>query len=373
MRRTLWGGKATLAVAFSAALLAGCAHLHAPAPASQPVAAPSTSFQRPELDPAKTLTRIAFASCLEQSRAFKASDAILAARPDLLIMMGDNVYGDSSTAELNELRGAYAALDARLDWGRLRSAIPMLATWDDHDYGLNDAGAEFPHKDGAKALFASFWGIAASSPMMARPGIYDSVITGSEGRRVQVILLDTRTFRSPLKPTDKKDEPGKERYMPDSDPSKQLLGQEQWAWLERELKKPADVRLLVSSIQVIADGHGWERWGNLPKERERLFALIRKTKANGIVILSGDRHSAAIYRDDGAMGYPVYEFTSSSLNLAFPNSKFKDLPTPTRITEQFRDENFGMLAIDWSARTVTAEIKDNTGKAVLSQTFPIPR
>jgi alkaline phosphatase D len=105
---------------------------------------------------------------------------------------------------------------------------------------------------------------------------------------VQVILLDTRFFRSPLKPTDQRNAPGRERYLPDEDPTKTMLGEAQWAWLADRLREPAEVRLIVSSVQVLAEGHGWERWGNFPRERQRLYDLIRDTGARGVVYLSGD-------------------------------------------------------------------------------------
>ena len=117
---------------------------------------------------------------------------------------------------------------------------------------------------------------------------------------MQVILLDTRWFRSALKPSDDRGKPGKERYLPDADPAKTMLGEAQWRWLEEQLRQPAELRLLVSSIQVVAEGHGWERWGNFPLERQRLYRLIADTRAQGVVFLSGDRHVGALYREPPA-------------------------------------------------------------------------
>ena len=115
--------------------------------------------------------------------------------------------------------------------------------------------------------------------------MYDARTFGPPSMRVQVILLDTRFFRSPLKPTDERGAPGKERYLPDDDPAKTMLGDAQWAWLAERLREPAALRLIVSSIQVLAEGHGWERWSNLPKERQRLFDLIRDTGARSVLFL----------------------------------------------------------------------------------------
>jgi alkaline phosphatase D len=223
---------------------------------------------------AATLTRIALGSCADQDEAQPIWDAVLAYRPDLFLFLGDNVYGDVRSAALVELRAAYSKLATIPGFERLRRDVPLLAIWDDHDYGRNDAGADFPWKQGSKDLFAAFWQLPVDDPRRAREGIHHAQVFGPPGRRVQVILLDTRWFRSPLKRTDQRGAPGKERYVPDDDPAKTMLGETQWSWLEEQLLQPAELRLVASSIQVVAEGHGWERWGNLPRERQRLYDLI---------------------------------------------------------------------------------------------------
>jgi alkaline phosphatase D len=247
----------------------------------------------------------------------------------------------------------------------------MMQTWDDHDYGDNDAGGDFKHRVAAQRLFADFWDLPATARARNGEGVYESAIVGPKGQRVQIIMLDLRSWRGALVKTDARNAPGKERYLPNPDASQTMLGAAQWAWLQRELKKPAELRVIVSSLQVVAEGHGWEAWRLFPAEREKLYRLIAKTKAKGVVFLSGDRHTAAIYRQPAdIVPYPVYDFTSSSLNLAFLDSKFADLPTPARLTDAYRPENFGLLSVDWSARVLTAEIKDKTGKTVQSQAVP---
>ena len=77
----------------------------------------------------------------------------------------------------------------------------------------------------------------------------------------------------------------------------------------------ADIRIIVSSIQIIAEGHGFEKWGNLPKEKERLYNLIDSKNIKDIIFLSGDSHAGAIYKDKTTKGTKLYEITSSSLNL----------------------------------------------------------
>jgi alkaline phosphatase D len=182
---------------------------------------------------------------------------------------------------------------------------------------------------------------------------------GPEGRRVQVILLDTRWFRSPLRRTDRRGAPGRERYLPDDDPAKTMLGDAQWAWLERQLRRPAELRLVVSSIQVLAEGHGWERWGNLPRERDRLLGLVGATGASGVVFLSGDRHLGAIYREEQGLPYPIHDVTSSGLTKSYRS----DEAGPNRLGEPLGEVNFGTVEIDWEAGRVAIALRDAGGAA----------
>jgi alkaline phosphatase D len=184
--------------------------------------------------------------------------------------------------------------------------------------------------------------------------------------RVQIILLDMRWFRSPLKPTDQRGAPGKERYLPDPEPAKTMLGATQWAWLSEELRKPAELRLLVSSIQVLAEGHGWERWGNFPLERQKLIDTIRDARATGVILLSGDRHIGALYREAPTGTPPLYEITSSGINKAYSAARE---PGPNRLGALYAAPNFGIIDIDWWARQVTLALRDEGGTTQRSVTL----
>lgn len=243
--------------------------------------------------------------------------------------------------------------------------MPHVAIWDDHDYGINDGGGSFPFRAQAKALFLDFWEVPAGDPRRQRDGLHVSWTVGDMGERLQIILLDTRSFRSDLRPTDERGAPGKERYLPDPDPTKTMLGDLQWRWLEEQLREPADLRLIVSSIQVVADGHGWESWRNLPAERERLIELIDRTGATGVVFLSGDRHLGAIYRRAGDAPYPLYELTSSSLNRPFLDAEEAG---PLRLGAVYGTENFGTVEIDWWAREIELSLRALNGEVVRTVT-----
>jgi alkaline phosphatase D len=314
------------------------------------------------------LTRIAFGSCAHQQKPQPIWDAVLAYRPELFIFTGDNVYGDVTSAAMTELREAYAAAAKIEGIAALRAQVPVLATWDDHDYGQNDGGGDFAYQQQAKQLFLDFWRIEGDDPRRQRPGVYHAEILGPPGQRVQIILLDTRSFRSPLRPTDERHALGKEAYLPDPDPTKTLLGEAQWAWLAEQLHRPAALRLLVSSVQVLAERHGFERWGNLPLERQRLLNLIAETGARGIVIVSGDRHIGALYRLSENVPYDLYEITSSGLNMAYAHNK--DIG-PLRLGEVYGLDNFGTIDIDWRAGEITLAVRDIGGKAVRGVAIPI--
>jgi len=319
----------------------------------------------PAMDQA--LTSIAFGSCNTAERDIPILSTIADQAHDLFMYVGDNVYGDARqyNADLPELRENYAALATRPEFQRLRAQTPMLATWDDHDYGMNDMGRDFPFKGFAEQLFLDFWGAEANDVRRTREGIYDSQIFGPEGQRVQVILLDTRYFRSDLTPTDDRGAVGRERYLPSTDPDQDMLGAAQWAWLADQLREPADVRLIVSSIQVHADGHGWEAWRTMPMERDRLYRLINETGANGVVFVSGDRHSSGLYVRDDVAPYPLYEITSSALNMSYRDENNE--PGPNRIGDMYAPVNFGVIGFDWQGGALSLEIRDLEGETVREQ------
>ncbi|OHE84230.1 MAG: hypothetical protein A3G75_01060 [Verrucomicrobia bacterium RIFCSPLOWO2_12_FULL_64_8] len=134
-------------------------------------------------------------------------------------------------------------------------------------------------------------------------------------------------------------------YVPDDDPATTILGAEQWRWFEAQLREPAEIRIIVSSIQVVADAKGMESWGNFPHERRRLYEMITRTGAQGIFFVSGDVHFSEISRtDDGP--YPLYDFTSSGLTNFRPD--WAAAINPQRVSETaYAKPTFGTIEIDW--------------------------
>jgi alkaline phosphatase D len=322
------------------------------------------------------LTRILVGSCLDEEMGDSAALRTVAATPaDLFLMIGDNVYGDKDgpayrvgDADLTELRESFSDLAARPDFQAVRQAHPIMVVWDDHDYGLNDGGKRFAFRRLAERIHERFWGLAEKD-VGAWPGTYYARMFGPEGKRTQIIMLDTRFFRSDLTDTDDASVKGRERYIPSSDANQDMLGNDQWTWLENELQKPADLRLIVSSIQVMPDVHGWEAWSRLPAEQQRLYSLINETGANGVVFVSGDRHTGFLYRKEGILPYPAFEITASSLNVSHATET--DEKDESQVGAGYPPENFGSLDINWDEGSVTLSIHASDGATVeeITDTF----
>ncbi|MEC9095008.1 MAG: alkaline phosphatase D family protein, partial [Planctomycetota bacterium] len=267
------------------------------------------------------LTRIGFGSCLKQQNPAPLFKNILDYQPELFLFMGDNIYGDSD--DMDVLKAKYRVLGQKRGFQKLVQNAVVLATWDDHDYGMNDGGAGFVQREASQRIFTEFWRDAPDSPRRERSGVYDAHVFGPDGKRVQIILLDTRFFRSDLKT-------GPRRvggpYYPDENAELTMLGETQWQWLEKQLQQPAEVRIVVSSIQFIAAAAGQETWDNLPRERQRFMELLGQSQASGLFLVSGDRHWSEFSRISQNLPYPLYDFTSSSINQLHP----RGTPTDNR-------------------------------------------
>jgi alkaline phosphatase D len=314
--------------------------------------------------------RIAFGSCLKAQTEQPVWDTMRALDPDLFVFLGDNVYAD--TRDADQMRATYALLGNRPEYIRFKKEVPILATWDDHDYGENDAGAEYPLKQESKKIFLEFFNEPHDSTRHSHPGIYHDRRLELAGLDVQILLLDTRTFRGPLTKRDPSTGGGGP-YMATDDATTTLLGNEQWRWLEKRLLEPADLRIIASSIQVLAEEHHWEKWMNFPHERERLLRVIRDTGAEGVIFLSGDRHHSEISSMDPGWGIPLYDITSSGMNCGMPDKSVE--PNRHRVLEMYRKDSFGTITIERRGRiaTLTIGLHDIDGTRVREEIVPLSR
>ncbi|WP_158607212.1 alkaline phosphatase D family protein [Pontibacter oryzae] len=302
-------------------------------------------------------TRIAFGSCNDQDDPQPLWADILAAKPDLWLWLGDNIYAD--THDMDTLASKYHRQLRQPLYIQLLQTTPVTGTWDDHDFGYNDAGKEFEKKAQSQALFLDFMGIPDTAAVRRQAGIYRSYTLGEGPRKVKIILLDVRYHRDKLL-----DVFG--LYLPNY--AGDVLGEAQWQWLEKELaSSDAQINLIASGLQVLPNGHAYTNWSAFPSARKRLLHLLETTRPANPILLSGDRHVGELAKIN-LQGYtqPIYEITSSGMtHFRKPSTKGNKY----RVGEQVGALNFGLLDVTWqgSSIEVTMQIRGVGNEALIEQ------
>lgn len=298
---------------------------------------------------------VAFGSCNKQDVTNPFWDDIILQNPDVWIWGGDIVYAD--TDNMNKLKAIYNKQSKNEGYQLLKSKVPVIGTWDDHDYGLNDGGEEFSMKRESQQLFLDFMEVPKGDKRRNREGVYTSHSYKTPKGSIKILVLDTRYFRSQLL----KDENLNRRYKFNSEDDVTVLGAEQWNWLENELRtSEADFNLIVSSIQFLSAEHGFETWGNFPKEVEKLNKLIIESKAKGAMILSGDRHISEFSKTTlENMEYPLIDFTSSGLTHSY--SSYTGEPNRFRIGEVTFVPSFGIIELNMNNKEAHLKIMGENG------------
>jgi alkaline phosphatase D len=283
-------------------------------------------------------TIIAFGSCSYEFDTVQMWDNIIAHHPLVWIWMGDNIYAD--TYDMSVMKQKYQTQKNRPSYQRLLQSMKVYGIWDDHDYGINDGGKEYRMKEESKKLLLDFLDVPKTNDVWEREGAYQSYLLDDGMVKIKLLLLDTRYFRDTLK----RNLNPPPKYLPNMEGT--VLGEDQWSWLEQELtNSDADIHLIGSSIQTIPDDHGFEKWGNFPIERQRLFDLIVRTAPARPIILSGDRHIAEFSKIDlEGLDYPLYEFTASGLTHSWNTLSHED--NRYRIGNLVKNKNFGIIEIE---------------------------
>jgi alkaline phosphatase D len=305
--------------------------------------------------------KIAFGSCLDQDYPQPIWESIKNENINSFIFLGDNVYGDDPSGELNKMKIAYTKQKKMIPEWLYKKDINVI--WDDHDYGLNNGGASYSFKKQAKSMYLDFWNIPKDDLRRTREGIYTNKLINIDGFRVNIVLLDTRYFRSDLNRT----LDVKPVYKKNLNPNSTVLGKKQWAWLEETINQKADLVILSTSIQLLATSHRFEKWSNFPIEHLKIKKLLKNSKIP-ILIISGDRHQGAIYNEDS-----LFEITSSSLNKPLSPSKLTGPKEEDNkmIGDMYIDENFGLITIDTKKMEYLVELKDINGKEIKQKLISI--
>ena len=299
---------------------------------------------------------IAFGSCNKHNVNNDLWDDVLLNTPDVWVWGGDIVYAD--TDKMGKLKRIYKAQNRVKGYKKLKETMPVIGTWDDHDYGLNDGGLEFKAKKESQQAFLDFMGVSKESPRRKQEGVYSVHNYKTGTKSVKILVLDTRYFRSGLT----KDTETKKRFKPNVGGKGTVLGSTQWQWLENELKNSkADFNILISSIQFLSYEHGFESWGNFPNEVTKLKELIVSSKAKAVMILSGDRHISEFSKTavDG-LNYPLIDFTSSGLTHSY--TSFSGEKNDYRVGEVVSEVSFGTVILDFEKNTAELKIIGDNNK-----------
>ncbi|PHR95820.1 MAG: alkaline phosphatase [Leeuwenhoekiella sp.] len=305
--------------------------------------------------------KILFGSCNRTELPNPFWDQMSAAEADVFIWGGDAIYAD--TRNMRKMKRMYNAQKNIPEYKAFAESIPVMGTWDDHDYGLNDAGAEYAEKQKSQQLFLDFIGIPEDAETRQTEGVYTSKDFKVSGKTIKLIVLDTRYFRSSLK---RATDPEK-RYAPSTDTTTTMLGKEQWAWLENELSEAADFTVIMSSVQFLSNEHGFETWGNFPHEATRFERLIKESNSKAIIFSSGDRHIAEFSKKElPGLEYPLIDFTSSGLTHTY--TSFDGEPNAHRVGEVVTRKNYGLIAIDLITKEVDFKIMGENNQVLQALT-----
>ncbi len=271
--------------------------------------------------------KIALGSCLHQDHPAPIWDAVKDNNIDSFFFLGDNIYGDVPSGLPWKLKRSYDKQKKVLPSWLMSKQIHVI--WDDHDYGKNDGGGSYRFKEYAQDLYMDFWEIPDDDPRANREGIYYQQLQNINGLRVLFVGLDTRYFRSNIEEKD-------DVYLPNLEPDATFLGDKQWEWLTDTLKQEHDLLIMASSIQVLATEHRFEKWSNIPSERNKLLTLLESLDSR-VIVVSGDRHRAGLYQYND-----ITEITASSLN----RPTYSEETDSLLLGKTYTENNFGLISIE---------------------------
>lgn len=318
----------------------------------------------------KEVTHFSFGSCNKQKRDQSFWQTIKSIGPEFFILLGDNIYSNAKKAK--NLRKDYQTLKSNPHYQDFISEIPMIATWDDHDYGTNNSNRFNPIKDESQDIFLTFFNEPKNSPRWKRNGIFTSYTMGTGDRKIKVILLDTRYHKDAWILTLLDDVAKKV----DVDYDAQLLGEQQWRWLEEELtNSTAQIHFIASGMTYYSGHVLWksESWADYPNEYNRLINLLERTQVKAPIFLSGDKHFGGIFERVESSGNTYYEIMSSGLTHSAGRvsaiNSFINLPWFSYTLKK----NFADVYIDWGKEIIlTAFIRKlPSGKVKVRRKFKV--
>jgi alkaline phosphatase D len=220
----------------------------------------------------------------------------------------------------------------------LLKAMPHYATWDDHDYGPNNADRSYSLKETSRKVFTSYW--ANPSYGEDGQGIYTKFSYGD----VEFFLLDDRTFRSADFMNATVD--GK------PNPEKRMFGEKQMAWLKNALiNSYAPFKIVVSGSQVLNVASRQDCLKDYPVEFEELLGFLEAERITGVVFMSGDRHHSEVIRYQRPNAYALYDITTSPLTAGVAAVREPEKSNPERMAGTLVEaQNYSRISISGKAK-----------------------
>ena len=286
---------------------------------------------------------------------YEIFDAIADVQPDAMLWLGDNVYFREVDLEARSgMVHRYSHARRLPEMKRLLMACPQYATWDDHDFGPNDADRSYVLGDDARKVFNAFW--ANPSSGIPQLGEWGGISTAFTIGDVDVFMLDNRTFRI-----------NHNVLTGDS----QVLGDDQINWLIAALRSSrAPFKLICLGGQMVSDCAVYENMAQFGAERDGILRRIKAENIHGVVFLTGDRHGSELSRVEFSRGHAALDFTCSPLtSRAYDNS---EEPNSFRVEDtSVGERNFGTLTISGprKERVMTIRCHDTKGRALWEHSY----
>lgn len=274
---------------------------------------------------------------------------------DFMLWLGDSIY--LREADFSSAAGIWSRFRhdrATPAFQSFLAAMPHYATWDDHEFGPNNANGDWALAPVARAAFEAYWPNQTFGTPDDPRAIYHRFQQGD----AVFLLLDNRTHRDD---STIPEAPGRPKLQ---------YGRAQLAWLKQQLasrneggaRRHQRLTFIATGSQFLAERTypGSEDHHRYQAERAEILDFIRENKIGGVIFLSGDVHYTEVLRRDGLLPYPLYEFTSSSLTAG---SHTRELPAdPGRLLAVQRN-NYCRISLSGpsEARRLLFTSHDETG------------
>ena len=300
----------------------------------------------------------AAASCMDDRWNKKEQDQmwteLFSKNPQMIFLIGDNVYADKYMKGhyKNEDEDKYIqALSMEHFWSRYVETIqtlalykqkhltPILAVWDDHDYGQNNGDRHFKHRRPMQKLFRDFFYTHFEEKHFFQgPGLSFALKTKSQN----FFFMDNRSFQS-------------------QDSAGSLWGNQQEKWLLEGLNQTHSPGWIINGTQMIGRHHPFEAFETkFPNNFKEMMEKI-KTAKSPVIFLSGDRHIGELSDFSRALSwpYPTYEITTSPIHAKiYPKSKDLNFNKNPHILHHIANKlNYAMIESKGEKKKLSVQIK----------------